>query len=86
MMALAFGDASPNPPSPQEAVSEPAPFPWDEAMALALGRLRWSPQSFWRATPRELCAALEDPRRPVTPADARDLAALMRAFPDGGTP
>jgi uncharacterized phage protein (TIGR02216 family) len=55
-------------------------------MALALGCLRWSPDTFWRATPRELCAALDDPRRPIAPARAENLAALMRAFPDGDRP
>jgi uncharacterized phage protein (TIGR02216 family) len=28
-------------------------------MALALGVLRWSPDVFWRATPREFAAALK---------------------------
>lgn len=55
-------------------------------MGLALGHLRWSPETFWRATPREFCAALDGPRRPVAPAGSHDLAALMRAFPDGETP
>ena len=68
-------------------MSEPdasRPFPWDEAMAVALGVLRWSPDTFWCATPRELAAALQ----PATAAQARepatsgDLARLMRAFPD----
>ena len=66
------------------AVSEPSPFPWDEAMAFGLGRLRWSPQEFWRATPRELAAAAQGVRggTPVAAPSARDLAALMQAFPD----
>lgn len=51
-------------------------------MALGLGVLRWSPDTFWRATPRELRAALGGPGRPVAPAGADDLARLMRAFPD----
>ena len=65
-------------------MSEPSPFPWDDAMALGLGLLRWSPQDFWRATPRELAAAaaqgLPAARRSLR--RARDLAALMQAFPD----
>ena len=34
-------------------------FPWDDALALALGRLRWRPRDLWRATPRELLFAAE---------------------------
>lgn len=51
-------------------------------MAFGFGVLRWSPDMFWRATPRELCAALGGPRQPVAPAGSRDLARLMHAFPD----
>jgi uncharacterized phage protein (TIGR02216 family) len=62
---------------------EPRPFPWDEAMALALGVLRWPPDALWRATPRELAAALSGPAGgPVRPATAGDLERLMQAFPD----
>ena len=32
-------------------------FPWDDALSLALGRLRWRPRDLWRATPRELLFA-----------------------------
>ena len=54
-------------------------------MMLCLGILRWSPHEFWRATPRELIAAWDglNGGRPPEPAVARDLARLMRAFPDG---
>jgi uncharacterized phage protein (TIGR02216 family) len=60
-------------------------FPWEDAQALALGVLRWPPEAFWRATPRELMAALEGltGRSAVAPAAAADLQRLMRAFPDG---
>jgi uncharacterized phage protein (TIGR02216 family) len=52
-------------------------------MAFALGVLRWSPESFWRATPRELAAAVAGLRgTPIVAPGAGDLAALMRAFPD----
>jgi uncharacterized phage protein (TIGR02216 family) len=53
-------------------------------MAFALGVLRWSPQDFWHATPRELIAAADGLRGgpPVAAPSARDLAALMRAYPD----
>jgi uncharacterized phage protein (TIGR02216 family) len=53
-------------------------------MAFALGRLRWTPDAFWRATPRELAAAARA-ARPQTPEPAAraDLERLMRAYPDG---
>jgi uncharacterized phage protein (TIGR02216 family) len=53
-------------------------------MAFALGVLRWSPEEFWRATPRELAAAAAGLRggAPAEAPSAGDLAALMRAFPD----
>ena len=68
-------------------MSEPGearPFPWDEATALAFGVLRWPPDTFWRATPAELFAALRGPalRTGVEPATARDVDRLMRAYPD----
>ena len=54
-------------------------------MMLGLGVLRWSPKDFWRATPRELIAAWDglNGGRPMEPAIGRDLARLMKAFPDG---
>jgi len=54
-------------------------------MMLCLGVLRWSPQDFWRATPRELIAAWNGLAggRPPEPALGRDLERLMAAFPDG---
>jgi uncharacterized phage protein (TIGR02216 family) len=63
-----------------------AAFPWDEALGLALGVLRWRPQDFWRATPRELAAALGAlaGRRGPTPPGRGDLDRLMAAFPDDG--
>jgi uncharacterized phage protein (TIGR02216 family) len=62
-----------------------AAFPWDEAQAVALGVLRWTPDAFWRATPRELAAAVEGltGRAAVMPAGSADLHRLMHAFPDG---
>ena len=63
---------------------EPHAFPWDDAMALGLSILRWSPESFWRATPRELMAAGQGlhGRRMIEPALNGDLRRLMAAFPD----
>ena len=62
-----------------------APFPWDEALRLALGVLRWSPGDFWAATPPELVAAYEGlfGARAAPPAGRSDLQRLMAAFPDG---
>lgn len=63
----------------------PAPFPWDDAMAFCLGRLRWPARDFWDATPRELAAALAGAGIAVGAGGApsrADLAALMALFPD----
>ena len=68
-------------------MTEPRPFPWDEAMALALRVLRWPPDTFWRATPRELAAALQAPTdwHALQPATSADVRRLMQAFPDALT-
>lgn len=55
-------------------------FPWDDALALALGSLRWRPRDFWRATPRELFAALGRPG--PAPMLRADLDRLIAAHPD----
>ncbi|HMB10963.1 rcc01693 family protein [Saliniramus sp.] len=59
----------------------PAPFPWDAVLGYCLTRLRWPPESFWRATPRELAAALGDVAASAPPTRA-ELATLMCAHPD----
>jgi uncharacterized phage protein (TIGR02216 family) len=53
-------------------------------MAFGLGRLRWTPEAFWAATPREIAAALRAHERgPSVDAPRREtLARLMAAFPD----
>ena len=53
-------------------------------MAFGLGVLRWSPDAFWGASPRELIAAANGLRggAPVTSTERDDLARLMRMFPD----
>ncbi|HMO29748.1 rcc01693 family protein [Enterovirga sp.] len=61
-----------------EAAS-PSPFPWDEVLALLLGRLRWRPEDVWRATPREVAAALGGGGSPMRRSELR---ALMARFPD----
>ncbi len=66
------------------AEAEPRPFPWDEVLALALGVLRWPPDTVWRATPRELAAALAGPDgASLRPVSSGDLKRLMEMFPDG---
>ena len=59
----------------------PAPFPWDAALHYCLTRLRWTPESFWRATPRELAAAFGGVAAAAPPTRA-ELAMLMQAHPD----
>ncbi|MGQ3359107.1 MAG: phage tail assembly chaperone [Phreatobacter sp.] len=52
-------------------------------MRLALGRLGWPPDTFWRATPRELAAAIEGRfGRSGGAADRPTLDRLMKAYPD----
>ncbi|MEE1611220.1 phage tail assembly chaperone [Microvirga sp. CF3016] len=66
---------------------EPHAFPWDDALTLTLSILRWSPETFWRATPRELVAAWDGLQgtRKSEPALSGDLRRLMNAFPDEGS-
>ncbi|WP_084021110.1 phage tail assembly chaperone [Microvirga flocculans] len=51
---------------------------------LGLSILRWSPDTFWRATPRELMAAWQGLQggRTIEPALSGDLRRLLEAFPD----
>lgn len=59
------------------------PFPWEVVLRLALGGLGWTPAAFWRATPRELAAALEGRfGRIAPPAGRSSLERLMAAHPD----
>lgn len=53
-------------------------------MAFGLGRLRWSPEQFWAATPREIAAALQafEPRAGVEAPSRNLVAELMAAHPD----
>jgi uncharacterized phage protein (TIGR02216 family) len=61
---------------------EPAPFPWDAVLHAAFRHLRWTPDTVWRATPRELAIALRDPDRVSAPMRRDAFAALLDAFPD----
>ncbi|MCE4223084.1 phage tail assembly chaperone [Methylobacterium sp. C25] len=49
-------------------------------MALGLHALRWTPRTFWAATPRELAAAAGLQAAPA--AGRSDLDRLLAAFPD----
>lgn len=60
-------------------------------MKVALGRLGWSPDAFWAATPHELWAGFEDwvevncIRPAGAPLDAEECArldAMKQRFPD----
>lgn len=55
-------------------------------MGLCMGRFGWPPESFWRATPREVAALLAGlsggRARQQAPLGRAGLDALMRRFPD----
>ena len=55
-------------------------FPWDQFMAIGLGRLGLSPRDFWAATPREIAAAFPDRMPGGMPR--RVLDQLLQRFPD----
>lgn len=53
-------------------------------MAFGLGRLCWTPDAFWAASPREILAVIEA-YRPLLAGDAPSratLSTLMQAHPD----
>lgn len=54
-------------------------FPWARIMHLGLGLLQLPPEQFWRATLRELAAALPPPQQSF---DRSALDRLMTEFPD----
>lgn len=59
-------------------------FPWREAMAFGLGRLRLPPAVFWAMTPRELALAAEGVNgRRAPPLGRGALDELMQRYPDG---
>ncbi|WP_375454111.1 rcc01693 family protein [uncultured Methylobacterium sp.] len=68
-------------PTGGHAPGETPAFPWDDALALGLGVLRWRPRDLWRATPRELLLAAG---RGAGPAPLRRdaLERLIAAHPD----
>ena len=56
-------------------------FPWDDALALGLGVLRWRPRDFWAATPREFSSALGRSAR-WEPLSRAAFERLLAAHPD----
>ena len=56
-------------------------FPWDDALAIGLGVLRWPPRAFWAATPREFLSALGRSARPE-PLSRSVFERLLAAHPD----
>lgn len=63
-----------------------APFPWDAVLFFALRVLRWPPEAVWRATPREIAAALGGSGLGAEPLRRRELGDLLRRFPDRPSP
>jgi uncharacterized phage protein (TIGR02216 family) len=53
-------------------------------MQICFVHLHWTPQTFWRTTPRELAQVLNGlfPNTSINPLNAHDLAQLMAKFPD----
>lgn len=60
----------------------PPPFPWADAMALGLGRLRLTPDEFWSLTPRELVLMAGGGGDGTVALGREALADLMQRFPD----
>ena len=58
------------------------PFPWKDAIGFGLGRLRLSPEQFWRMTPRELAYAIEAVTGRARPLERETLRDLMKRYPD----
>jgi uncharacterized phage protein (TIGR02216 family) len=81
LLDATFGAAKPSSAAGRVTASEPRPFPWAEVLHFAFRILRWPPETVWRATPREIAAALT-PLGSTIPMAGSDFAALMRAFPD----
>jgi uncharacterized phage protein (TIGR02216 family) len=56
----------------------PRPFPWEEALALGLHRLRLTPREFWALTQRELITIAAGGRMGSDALDRAGLDVLMR--------
>jgi uncharacterized phage protein (TIGR02216 family) len=58
-------------------------FPWGTIMQLGIGRLRLSPDHFWRSTLRELVIGCGLSGAHGQPPLRQTLEDMMRNFPDG---
>lgn len=69
---------------PQDAGVSVRAFPWDLYASIALRGLHWSPQTFWRSTPREVSLAFAASRHSSGAFDRAAFDALQLSFPDEG--
>ena len=61
-------------------------FPWADAMALGLGRLRLTPDVFWSLTPKELLLMAGGGARDHAAMGRDALAYLLNRYPDDHNP
>lgn len=59
-------------------------FPWASVLCFGLGRLRLTPEAFWRLSLIELTALIGAVDAPM-PATRQGLEALMALFPDAAS-
>lgn len=57
-------------------------FPWAQAMEIGFGRLRLSPEQFWRMTLPEIAAAARPAGQAPEPPTRVAFDALRQKFPD----
>jgi uncharacterized phage protein (TIGR02216 family) len=57
-------------------------FPWIPILQLGIGRLRLSPDQFWRSTLRELVLAAGLLSSPESPLLRQSLLDMMEHYPD----
>ncbi len=57
-------------------------FPWSNILQLGIGRLRLSPEQFWRSTLRELVLAAGLVPSPQVPLLRQSLFEMMENYPD----
>ena len=69
-----------------EAPAPSTPFPWDEAIALGLSRLRLSPDHFWALTPAELLLTAGLGRSSPAAFDRSALARLLERVEGAPSP
>lgn len=56
---------------------------FDILQGYAAQLLGWRPDEFWRATPTELIASINQPAGQTAVCSPNDLQTLMKRFPDG---